>query len=459
VSSEPVVSKPSPHPLVPFSCADDVYSGGTPIASSKGLRDARTHRLLSLANTNVLFPNLLAREKALAQEVSSWSCSWEDGGATHWYRLTRADPFHTPPTNAWDLCWYIANASPKIRYLCRILYNSLYAYEPKRKLIIFSNWPLEQWLIVCFLKLMGIATAEIRSNMDNEEKAENAARFDNRHDETMVLVSSFKASGVGLNLQHACFQIVMMAFPENINSLLQAVGRAHRLGQEHEQYIWILCCDHTYDQILQAKIANKMLAQIIGEAQLQPLQVTSQLQAEIRQGLDKRRHPDDPPVSDIEVGQEISRLSDEHLEAQADQILCKVVGFRCSRRFWNSPELDAKDSLADYQEAPCRIRDWKPVNEEERSRQAAHQSETVRLVDRLAWIRGETRLGQSNKARPGPGDEEVQIVDDDEVTVGGEFPNHGFQPFPVRANLSSRPFSHEHSIQATAGTSHRRPRD
>ena len=46
---------------------------------------------------------------------------------------------------------------------------------------------------------------------------------------------------------------------------LQALGRAHRIGQSRFQRVWIITQDHSYDQLLQAAQTKKMLQQIAGE--------------------------------------------------------------------------------------------------------------------------------------------------------------------------------------------------
>lgn len=49
---------------------------------------------------------------------------------------------------------------------------------------------------------------------------------------------------------------------KNINTELQAIGRIHRLGQEHPQRVWILFTDHSYDRSRQYSNIKKMIQQI-----------------------------------------------------------------------------------------------------------------------------------------------------------------------------------------------------
>jgi hypothetical protein len=63
---------------------------------------------------------------------------------------------------------------------------------------------------------------------------------------------SIKASEAGLNLHWNCSDIIIACVAENINMVLQALGRTHHIGQVRFQRIWIIIQDHSYDQLLQA---------------------------------------------------------------------------------------------------------------------------------------------------------------------------------------------------------------
>jgi hypothetical protein len=86
-----------------------------------------------------------------------------------------------------------------------------------------------------------------------------------------------------------------------------AIGRIHRLGQERVQDIYIITVDHSYDQILQAKAAKKMVAQLAGES----------------------RHEGTP----------------EEKQASAEDLVTRILGQRCSRVEWADTDLGVKDQL------------------------------------------------------------------------------------------------------------------
>src|SRR5947207_11947939 len=104
--------------------------------------------------------------------------------------------------------------------------------------------------------------------MSASEKAKTTDRFDDRNDACPVLVCTFRSTAFGVNLQRGCAKLVMMGMPENINTLLQTIGRIDRLGQPRIQEVWVLGVDHTYDQILQASAVKKMVIQMLGESEV-----------------------------------------------------------------------------------------------------------------------------------------------------------------------------------------------
>jgi hypothetical protein len=110
------------------------------------------------------------------------------------------------------------------------------------------------------------------------------------------------------------------------------------LGQKEVQDIYIVTVDHTYDQILQAKAANKMVAQLAGEARVQG-------------------------------------DSQEEMEKVAEQLVTKILGQRCSRVDWLDLDLKAKDKLG--QVRPC-TQEQKHKESDERCRKDGNVSGRTR---------------------------------------------------------------------------------
>ena len=105
--------------------------------------------------------------------------------------------------------------------------------------------------------------------MDAGERAAAIEKFNDPKSDVDVLVTSFATSSFGLNLQTCCSNLIIMAVAQNVNIILQVIGRIHRLGQSRVQNVWIITMARSYDNILQFDQTNKMIAQLAGEADVQ----------------------------------------------------------------------------------------------------------------------------------------------------------------------------------------------
>ena len=105
--------------------------------------------------------------------------------------------------------------------------------------------------------------------MDAGERATAIDRFNDPNSDVDVLTTSFASSSFGLNLQSCCGNLIIMAVAQNVNLVLQIIGRIHRLGQTRIQRVWIVTLARSYDNYLQYEQTNKMVAQLAGEADVQ----------------------------------------------------------------------------------------------------------------------------------------------------------------------------------------------
>ncbi|KAK5313230.1 hypothetical protein LTR70_007747 [Exophiala xenobiotica] len=110
----------------------------------------------------------------------------------------------------------------------------------------FPKYTLESFT---FYRRSCNSTFEIQKIVEtwNSEKGDHEA-----------IVLSSKTAALGLNLQINCFRLCVYSTPENINTLIQIVGRVHRIGQRFKQYIWILTQDSSYDHHPRGHTASRI---------------------------------------------------------------------------------------------------------------------------------------------------------------------------------------------------------
>jgi len=88
-----------------------------------------------------------------------------------------------------------------------------------------------------------------------------ANQFNDPKTDIQILVTTYRTCAVGVNLHRACSDIVMVEPAINANTVLQAIGRVHRLGQTKEQTIRILFVDQSFNRRVEYNQAKKMIGQ------------------------------------------------------------------------------------------------------------------------------------------------------------------------------------------------------
>ena len=100
----------------------------------------------------------------------------------------------------------------------------------------------------------------LRSNLDASERKKIIDDFNNPQGRLHAILLNIKSSCSGLNLHFNCSDIIICCVADNVNQVLQALGRVHRIGQRLPQRIWIITLNHSYDQILQCFQTTKMVS-------------------------------------------------------------------------------------------------------------------------------------------------------------------------------------------------------
>lgn len=110
--------------------------------------------------------------------------------------------------------------------------------------------------------LLNFNVLSIRAKHLLAEREAAVAAFNDFGNHVQVLVTSVKVSATSLNLQKDCADVIFVDVSFNAQSTQQAAGRVIRIGQQRACTIYILTTDYTYDQVLQATAARKMIAVI-----------------------------------------------------------------------------------------------------------------------------------------------------------------------------------------------------
>lgn len=115
------------------------------------------------------------------------------------------------------------------------------------KILIFSSFVKHLDLFPWWLKSNGIGYAMLTGSTTDREKVINNFRNDER---VKVFLISLKAGGVGLNLTEADYVFILDPW-WNPASEIQALSRAHRIGQEKRVFVYRYIAGETIEEKIQ----------------------------------------------------------------------------------------------------------------------------------------------------------------------------------------------------------------
>ncbi len=133
--------------------------------------------------------------------------------------------------------------------------------SPAKK-IVFTNFVATLDYLAGLFRSQGLAFAEVRGGMSNEQKDAAVAKF--REEVDVLLMTEIGAEGKNLQF---CQTLINYDLPWNPMRLEQRIGRIHRIGQTQDVFVFNFCQQDSIEEhilyILDKKI--NMFELVIGE--------------------------------------------------------------------------------------------------------------------------------------------------------------------------------------------------
>lgn len=100
-----------------------------------------------------------------------------------------------------------------------------------QKLVIFCRTPKAVVYVVAQLKLLELAIGHILASMSENDRSDVYAKFnDPDNEDCKILVASMLTTGIGYDLQHAAFHLLLWNQPTSEAERAQVICRVWRLG-------------------------------------------------------------------------------------------------------------------------------------------------------------------------------------------------------------------------------------
>lgn len=315
----------------------------------EGGMDMRLHRTMTHATVH---PGLDRLRQYSAAKVATWNEQEDYGFSTFHY----ATCLGQAPAYRDRVCAAVSIAQPsaKLQWLAGLVLDVCYLAGDN--LIVFTSWPTTQWLVELFLFTLGVPTLSIRAAHSRAQRSQTQELFNAPGTKGHVLVTNIRCSATSMNLQKNCWNMMFLDIPESANVAGQAIGRIYRISQKKVQRIYFVTTNHTYDQAIQARAANKMYGQIAGSAKFEFTDTRIARAA-------KRLFPDkmtDEAKSEWDDRDTLPKqLYEATVDAMKEEAVVKMYttmfGQRTRRDKWTSRDPVAKDLLKTEQEQGKKI--------------------------------------------------------------------------------------------------------
>ncbi|KAJ4397493.1 hypothetical protein N0V93_001723 [Gnomoniopsis smithogilvyi] len=194
-------------------------------------------------------------------DFDEWARRNNDLGLSFYYHLTRGDDeVKDPPEDRLAMVNFMLKGSPKMRWL----FPKLWQWKNNgEKAVIFVVHPLAQWMIerVCLL-VGGFNFLSVTSSLSATEREEVFSVFNNPAKHYNFLIVPMSIGGTSIELQNDCHKAVIFELPDSFPTILNAIGRIHRVRQRHQQEVIILSLAESYDDFTLSRAFRKFAKEL-----------------------------------------------------------------------------------------------------------------------------------------------------------------------------------------------------
>lgn len=181
--------------------------------------------------------------------------------------------------------YHLVKASAKMKLLDKLLKK---LKEEGRKVLIFSQFTSMLNILEDYCTFRQHSYFRLDGNTDGDERQQMINKFQNPLNQTFVFLLSTRAGGLGINLTQAD-TVIIYDSDWNPQMDLQAMDRAHRIGQKNPVNVYRLVCQNTIEEkIIERQIIKLKWDYLIIEKGRNPFKKKKEFDAGI-QGLDKNQ--------------------------------------------------------------------------------------------------------------------------------------------------------------------------
>ncbi|KKY31355.1 putative dead-like helicase [Diaporthe ampelina] len=230
----------------------------TPLAAFDNFWDTfLSHMTADLGLADVLRKSRSSESSVFLPDIDDLLQNNTDSGMSFYYRMTRreTDPVQ-PPADRASMIRHLVRQSPKLRWL---LFKLEELKKKGEKVIVYCVHPLTQWLVegVCSMAEFSFLSLRSKPKHGDETRATVIDEFNDPGKRHEFLLSTVGVLGYGVDLHADCHNMIIFELPDNIPTMLSAIGRIRRVGQTKPQEVSILTLKDSYDDYTLCRQSRK----------------------------------------------------------------------------------------------------------------------------------------------------------------------------------------------------------
>lgn len=287
------------------------------------------------------------RPKYATKLIHSWYVGQYDRGAAFFHQVTRATDSEPPYLDRRSMALYMSSHAVKIQYLAGLC--SFVIHHNKAKLQVIVRGFLEMWYIESFLTTIGFEVIALYIHSSLEEKKRVVSAFQDTSHPSQILISpGYTMVSVNYVDGISCFAVYLE--PPSSDASLEHIMKKAFGSDKLKTHVWILTCNHTHDQHLQATSAIKTSVKLATRLSVEAEDLSDEINARRQAGVDLRdlvstakeiKGNKIPTWEELEI-----RIKEDILDKKCRDLYRSFMGQRSDRHGWISmADLEAKDYL------------------------------------------------------------------------------------------------------------------
>ncbi|KAM5363845.1 hypothetical protein ACJZ2D_011821 [Fusarium nematophilum] len=187
------------------------------------------------------------------------------GGLRWYFHLTRQSDEEQYPQSKLDMVKMVCAGSPKFAWTVQRVVELC---RQGKRVLIYVNHPVTSMLLNALFNYLNIRSLNVRCTSWQPDRVELIRRFNDPTSHVKVLITSFQVGAFGVNYHAVCHHGIILEYPQNLPTLMHAIGRLWRIGQSHPVHWDIVYLRQSFDASMEFHMTQKYAEVLAVEGQI-----------------------------------------------------------------------------------------------------------------------------------------------------------------------------------------------